>query len=120
MAQDPLRGHGNLKNDHEAPAPGVSRPAATIFGPFFEPGTRRRQGSIYMLALRRSGTLMTHTAPPRQPASAPPAAPRRVLVVDGVAGGASCAVRLRRLDAFPGIVPGVYATCLAMRDAGVV
>lgn len=38
------------------------------------------------------------TQPDRQPSSAIPVARKRILIVGGVAGGASCAARLRRLD----------------------
>ena len=44
------------------------------------------------------GQVMRHAGHPQPAASPPSGAPRRVLIVGGVAGGASCAARLRRLD----------------------
>ena len=41
---------------------------------------------------------MSHQANPQPTSSQNPSIPRRVLIVGGVAGGASCAARLRRLD----------------------
>ncbi|MGE5218317.1 MAG: FAD-dependent oxidoreductase, partial [Chloroflexota bacterium] len=41
---------------------------------------------------------MVNPTNPQSPASANAGAPRRVVIVGGVAGGASCAARLRRLD----------------------
>ena len=41
---------------------------------------------------------MSHPADPEPTPSRPASPPRRVLIVGGVAGGASCAARLRRLD----------------------
>lgn len=41
---------------------------------------------------------MSHQADPQPPQSRHTSTPRRVLIVGGVAGGASCAARLRRLD----------------------
>jgi NADPH-dependent 2,4-dienoyl-CoA reductase/sulfur reductase-like enzyme len=41
---------------------------------------------------------MSHQTDPQSAALRNPETPRRVLIVGGVAGGASCAARLRRLD----------------------